>query len=236
MDLQQPVRGHRRALALQPQRPQRLRLHRIAHQPPRLRADHNLPWRGRLLQPRRQIDRIAGRQPLVSAGDHLPGIHPGAHAHTRAEIGLQLGVEHRDLLTQPGRRAHRPQRVILMQHRHTEHRHHRVTDELSTVPPWPSITARAAPKYRRITCRKLSGSSRSPSAVDPVTSQNNTVTVLRFCRAAGTAAKAAPHPLQNLASGGFSRPQPAQTPTPARLSPTLGMRQRKNLDTPHRRP
>jgi len=90
----------------------------------------------------------------------------------------------------------------------------------STVPPWPSITARAASKYRAITCRKLSGSSRSPKAVDPVTSQNNTDTVLRFWRGAGTATKAVPHPLQNLASAGFSRPQPAQTPTPARLNPT----------------
>jgi hypothetical protein len=49
----------------------------------------------------------------------------------------------------------------------------------STVPPCRSITARAASKYRRITCRKLSGSSHSPKAVDSVTSQNSTVTVLR---------------------------------------------------------
>ena len=47
-----------------------------------------------------------------------------------------------------------------------------------------------------MTCRKLSGSSRSPSAVDPVTSQNSTVTVLRRTRGAGAGPKAAPHPLQ----------------------------------------
>ena len=35
-----------------------------------------------------------------------------------------------------------------------------------------------------MTCRKLSGSSRSPKAVDPVTSQNSTVTVLRCWRGA----------------------------------------------------
>ena len=92
----------------------------------------------------------------------------------------------------------------------------------STAPVGSATSAhRADParQYRRITCRKLSGSSRSPKAVDPVTSQNSTVTVLRFWRGAGTASKAAAHSLQNLASGGFSRPQPAQTLTPARLSP-----------------
>jgi len=81
------------------------------------------------------------------------------------------------------------------------------------VPPCRSITARAVSKYRRITCRKLSGSSRSPKAVDPVTSQNSTVTVLRFWRGTEPAASAAPHPLQNPASGGFSRPHPGQTLT-----------------------
>jgi hypothetical protein len=56
---------------------------------------------------------------------------------------------------------------------------------------------------------------------------------LRFCRGTGTA-RAAPHPLQNPASGGFPRPQPAQTPTPARLNPTPGIWQQKN--PPRRRP
>jgi hypothetical protein len=77
---------------------------------------------------------------------------------------------------------------------------------------------RDAERARRGRSPLCADSTRWP-AVDPVTSQNNTVTVLRFCREAGTATKATPHPLQNLASAGFSRPQPAQTPTPARLSP-----------------
>ena len=49
----------------------------------------------------------------------------------------------------------------------------------STVPPWRSITVRISLKYRWMTSRRDSGSSSSPSAVEPVTSQNRTVTVLR---------------------------------------------------------
>ena len=49
----------------------------------------------------------------------------------------------------------------------------------STVPPWRSIIARISSKYRLITASSASGSSSSPSAVEPVTSQNSTVTTLR---------------------------------------------------------
>jgi len=129
-DLQQPVGDHRLALALQLERLQRFGNHRLTHQCPRLRADHDLSRGGRLLQPRRQIHRISGRQPLLGAGHHLPGVHPRAHAHRRAEVGLQCPVECLDLLAQPDRGPHRPQRIILVQHGHTEHRHHRVPDEL----------------------------------------------------------------------------------------------------------
>src|SRR5580658_1308498 len=77
----------------------------------------------------------------------------------------------------------------------------------STVPPCCSITFRAASKYRRITSRRLSGSSRSPSAVEPVTSQKSTVTVLRWAREGAVVFSDAPHPLQKAASSAFSRPQ-----------------------------
>src|SRR5262245_897416 len=49
----------------------------------------------------------------------------------------------------------------------------------STVPPWLSIAERISSKYRDMTPRRDSGSRRSPSAVDPVTSANRTVTVFR---------------------------------------------------------
>src|SRR5439155_9599731 len=78
----------------------------------------------------------------------------------------------------------------------------------------------------------LSGSSRSPKAVDPVTSQNSTVTVLRCWRGPCAAANAAPHSLQNLASCGFARPQAAQTFTRARLSQAPQKAASKGPDVP----
>jgi hypothetical protein len=54
--------------------------------------------------------------------------------------------------------------------------------------------------------RNDSGSKSSPSAVEPVTSLNRTVTVLRTSRT-GVAARAAPHAVQKRASSGFCLPQ-----------------------------
>ena len=49
----------------------------------------------------------------------------------------------------------------------------------STVPPHASIAAEAAEYQAWSTARSRSGSSRSPSAVEPVTSAKSTVTSLR---------------------------------------------------------
>ena len=49
----------------------------------------------------------------------------------------------------------------------------------STVPPWEWITSSISSKKRPITRRRASGSNRSPSAVEPVTSANRIVTTLR---------------------------------------------------------
>src|ERR671937_761074 len=62
-----------------------------------------------------------------------------------------------------------------------------------------------------MTCRKLSGSIRSPRAVEPLTSQKRTVTTLRTSRAAAASASRAPHESQNLAPSRFSAPQLGQT-------------------------
>ncbi len=62
----------------------------------------------------------------------------------------------------------------------------------STVPPCRSITSRMLAKYRPMTSRNDSGSSRSPRAVEPVTSVNRMVTVLRVSRAGEDGASVAP--------------------------------------------
>ena len=84
----------------------------------------------------------------------------------------------------------------------------------STVPPWRSSTVRISSKYRPITRRIDSGSSCSPSEVEPVTSANRTVTVLRTSPpgAAGSPS-GAEQKGQNTKSAGLSRPQLGQVRT-----------------------
>ena len=77
----------------------------------------------------------------------------------------------------------------------------------STVPPWSSISARIASKYLAMTFRRDSGSSCSPSCVDPVTSQKRIVTVFRTSSAGEDAGSAEPQFEQNLASAGLAAPQ-----------------------------
>ena len=57
-----------------------------------------------------------------------------------------------------------------------------------------------------MTLRKDSGSRCSPSSVEPVTSQNTIVTVLRTSAASG-ATRRAPHAEQKFAPSTFSDPQ-----------------------------
>src|SRR5690348_13543250 len=63
-----------------------------------------------------------------------------------------------------------------------------------------------------MTARSASGSSRSPSAVEPATSQKRTVTTLR-CSRAGATSRRAPHVSQKRASSRFAAPQLAQITT-----------------------
>jgi hypothetical protein len=81
----------------------------------------------------------------------------------------------------------------------------------STLPPWRSTIALAVSKYRDITWRRLSGSMRSPRAVEPVTSEKRTVTTLRTSRAGAASASGAPHESQKRAPSRFSAPQVEQT-------------------------
>src|SRR5438105_7935157 len=79
----------------------------------------------------------------------------------------------------------------------------------STVPPSASSSSRIAFPYDCITSRNRSGSSRSPSAVDPVTSANRTVTTFRSWPRFGNAVDD-PHEGQKRASSGSGKPQVAQ--------------------------
>ena len=82
----------------------------------------------------------------------------------------------------------------------------------STVPPCRSITARISSKKRVMTRRTDSGSSRSPRGVEPTTSQNRTVTVLRASPATGAGVgSGAAQDMQNRARAGFDSPQDVHT-------------------------
>ena len=117
---QQPVGGNRLGLALQLERLDRLDVDRVANERERRLPDQHLARLRRLLQPRRDVDRVAGREPLLRPGHHLAGLD--ADPPSQPELGQR--VPHLD------RRPHRAQRVVLVQHRHAEHRHHRIADEL----------------------------------------------------------------------------------------------------------
>ena len=73
----------------------------------------------------------------------------------------------------------------------------------SNVPPCRSRHALATSKKLAITRRNDSGSSRSPSAVEPVTSAKSTVTVFRTSRPAAPS-NLPPQWLQNRAPSGFA--------------------------------
>ena len=81
----------------------------------------------------------------------------------------------------------------------------------STVPPCDSTIPLIRSKYRASSARNASGSVDSPSAVEPVTSQNSTVTVFR-CSRPPPASGAAQKP-QNWKPSGFSLPQAGQAAT-----------------------
>ncbi len=89
---------------------------------------------------------------------------------------------------------------------------------LSTVPPYRSITSRATSKYRERRSRMTSGSRDSLIGVNPTMSAKRTETSRRSgvgssATASGTGAPpptAVPHSPQNLASGSSGAPQTAQ--------------------------
>src|SRR6266545_5592833 len=90
------------------------------------------------------------------------------------------------------------------------------------------MTAFICSKYRDITRRTDSGSSRSPSAVEETTSEKSTVTVFLTSRAGTTGSRAVPQPGQNRASSGLSLPHALHT----RMTRVYGVRWKKCRRSP----
>jgi hypothetical protein len=85
----------------------------------------------------------------------------------------------------------------------------------STDPPCRSTMAAISSKNRDMTRRRDSASRRSPSPVEPVTSANNTVTVLRTSRTGASTSNCRPQAWQKRARSAFGSPQAGQVLTPA---------------------
>jgi hypothetical protein len=117
---EQRVRRHRLRLSFQLESPLVADLDRRPHQTERLLADEHFAGLCGLLEPRRDVDRIAGRKALLGPGHDLPGVDPDPSGD--AELGQR--VAHLE------RRAAGAQGVVLVRGRHAEDGHDRVADEL----------------------------------------------------------------------------------------------------------
>ena len=119
-DTHEPVGGNRLGLALQLERLDQLDLDRVPHERERRLTEQHLARLRGLLQPSGNVDRVAGREPLLRPRHHLARHHSDP----------PLQPEHRERIPHLDRCPNRPQCVVLVDDRHTEDGHHGVTDEL----------------------------------------------------------------------------------------------------------
>jgi hypothetical protein len=127
------VGGHRVGLALEGQRRELLGDHVPADEALGELADQDLAVAGRLLEPRRDVDGVAGDQPLPGgrvARHDLAGVDAGAVGQPDAGARLEVDVELAERVAHRHGGADRAQRVVLVQRGQPEHGHHRVADEL----------------------------------------------------------------------------------------------------------
>ena len=96
-------------------------------------ADQDLSGARSLLQPGRDVHGVA-RHERLSAGrvarDHLAAVHARAGLEPNAPLALELLVQRGKRLAKLDGGAERPDRVILLDRRDPEDRHHGVADEL----------------------------------------------------------------------------------------------------------
>ena len=95
--------------------------------------DEHLAGTGGLLEPRGDVDRVTGREPLSRgrvSDDHLAGVDAGASGEANPVLLGELVVDASESLLHLERRPHGPEGVVLVDDRHSEHGHDRVADEL----------------------------------------------------------------------------------------------------------
>ena len=95
--------------------------------------DEHLAGTGGLLEPRSDVDRVTGREPLSRcrvSDDHLAGVDAGAGGEANPVLLGELVVDASESLLHLERRTHGTEGVVLVDGRHAEHGHDRVADEL----------------------------------------------------------------------------------------------------------
>ena len=115
-------------------------MHRSGDRREGRRTQQHLAGRCCLLEPRRDVDGVAGREPLVASAtpdDDLAGVDAGARRDLDAVVALELGVQGQERLTDLGSSADGAQRIVLVHRRDAEDGHDGVADELLHRPAVP---------------------------------------------------------------------------------------------------
>jgi hypothetical protein len=125
--------GERLRLALDRERPDGRRRDGVADELVGGLAEQDLARRGGLLEAGGDVDGVAEDRVLPAravADEDLAGVDPGPRLDREPPRARELRVELLEGLAHLGRGADRAQRVVLVDLRDAEHRHHRVADEL----------------------------------------------------------------------------------------------------------
>jgi hypothetical protein len=128
---------NRFGLALQVERLDGDDLDGVLHEPLRALAQQDLA-RGRgLLEAGGDVHRVAGHQALTARwipGDDFAGVHADARREPDAMVAFEVVVRRLERLPHSVRRPNGSERVVLVELRDPEHRHHGVADELLDRP------------------------------------------------------------------------------------------------------
>ena len=116
-DVTEPVRGQRFRLPFRLERRQQLGVDGVAYERIGGRSEEDLAGRGRLLEPRGDVDGVARRERVRPSGHDLAGVD------TDPDVDL-------DRVAKLGGGANGAERVVLVHDRDAEHGHDRVADEL----------------------------------------------------------------------------------------------------------